>query len=569
MNDADETFDFIIVGSGGGSMCAALVVKSMGMNPLILEKTDLFGGTTAKSGGIMWIPNNRFMKEAGVEDSVEKATTYLDHVVGDHNDTPGATRERRHTYITRAPEMVDFLVDQGIKLRRHPYWPDYYSNAPGAVESGRTVYAELFDASVLGEARKKLRPNFVPVPVKTDEMWDLPLYKTNWGSKKVFAKVALRMVLAKLTGRHWQPSGAALQGRMFEKALQAGVDMRTNAAVERILTDDGGRVTGVKARIDGRERTFAARRGVLINAGGFARNQEMRDKYQPGTSAQWTGTCPGDTGEMIQDMMRIGAAVAQMDEMVGNQAAFPPENPDGIAFVVSEVAKPHSMVVDQSGERYLNENQSYMSFCQQMLARDKTVGAVPSWMVFDSEYARKYMVASTMPGSKRPQSWFDRDFLKKGDTIEELAEQCGIEPARLRASVDRFNGFVRQGKDEDFGRSDSAYNRFLGDKGHKPVASLGTIEKGPFFAYRFYPGDVGTYGGVITDTEARVLREDGTVIPGLYATGISTASVMGRAYPGAGCSVGPSFVWGYIAARHAMAQAAEPVAERELAAGAA
>jgi 3-oxosteroid 1-dehydrogenase len=294
---------------------------------------------------------------------------------------------------------------------------------------------------------------------------------------------------------------------------------------------------------------------VLINAGGFARNQRMRDKYQPGTSAQWSATCPGDTGEMIEDMMRLGAAVAQMDEMVGNQAAFPPGNPDGIALVVSEIAKPHSMVVDQSGERYLNENQSYMAFGQQMFARHKTVPAVPSWLVFDSQYARKYMVAATMPGSKKPQSWFDQGWLKQGETLEALAGACGIEPAKLRATADRFNGFARNGVDEDFGRTKSAYNRFLGDRGHTPSPAIGTIEQGPFYAYQFFPGDVGTYGGVITDTDARVLREDGTPIPGLYATGISTASVMGRAYPGAGASVGPSFTWGYVAARHAMSAA--------------
>jgi 3-oxosteroid 1-dehydrogenase len=552
MKQADETFDFVIVGSGGGSMCAALVVKAVGMEPLILEKTDLFGGTTAKSGGIMWIPNNRFMKQDAVEDSIEQAMTYMDAVVGDHNDTPGATRERRLAYVTEAPKMVDFLVEQGVKLRRHPYWPDYYSDAPGAVESGRTVFAELFDASALGEHRAKLRPNFVPVPVKSEEMWELPLFKRTWLGKMILAKVALRMGLARLTGKHWVGSGAALQGRMFEKALKAGVDMRTNAGVERLLTDETGRVTGVEARIGGKLTTIAARHGVLVNAGGFARNQAMRDQYQPGTSAEWTATCPGDTGEMILDMMRLGAAVAQMEEMVGNQAALPPENPDGIALVVSEIAKPHAMVVDQSGERYLNENQSYMSFCQAMLARNKTVPAVPSWMIFDSRYVADYMVAGTMPGSKKPMSWFDEGWLKKGDTIGDLARACDIDPARLEATAERFNGFARSGIDEDFGRGRSAYNRFLGDRSNTPSPAMGPIEQGPFYAYQFYPGDVGTYGGVITDTNARVLRGDGSVIPGLYATGISTASVMGRAYPGAGASVGPSFVWGYVAARHAM-----------------
>ena len=555
MTEADETFDFIIVGSGGGSMCAALAVKAMGMEPLILEKTDLFGGTTAKSGGIMWIPNNRFMKEEGIEDSTERSMTYMDAVVGDHNDTPGASRERRLAYITQAPQMVDFLVEQGIRLRRHHYWPDYYSSAPGAVETGRTVFAELFDGSVLGQDFDRLRPNFVPVPVKSEEAWEIGLYKTTWLGKWTLAKVATRMVMAKLTGKKWLGSGAALQGRMFHKALQAGVDMRNNAGVERLLTGESGRVTGVVARIGGEERTIAARHGVLVNAGGFARNQEMRDKYQPGTSAKWTATCPGDTGEMIQDMMRLGAGVAQMEEMVGNQAAFPPENADGIALVVSEIAKPNSMVVDQSGERYINETQSYMSFCQGMLARNKTVPAVPSWLVYDSRYTGKYMVTGTMPGSKKPKSWLDQGWLKKGDTIEELAGQCGIDPARLKAQVERFNGFAHKGKDEDFSRGGTAYDRFLGDKGNSPSPAMGPVEKGPFYAYRFYPGDVGTYGGVITDTDARVLREDGSVIEGLYATGISTASVMGRAYPGAGASVGPSFVWGYVAAKHAMEQA--------------
>lgn len=552
LNAADETFDFVIVGSGGGSMCAALVVKAMGLEPLILEKTDLFGGTTAKSGGIMWIPNNRFMQRDGVADSTERAMTYLDHVVGNHNDTPGATRPRRLAYVTQAPRMIDFLVEQGIQLDRHPYWPDYYDDQPGGLKEGRAVFAELFDAAVLGEHRAKLRPNFVPVPVKSEEMWDMPLMKTTWRGKWTMAKLALRMATAKLTGKHWLGSGAALQGRMFHKAIEAGVDMRTNAGVRRLLTDENGRVTGVVARIEGQERTIAARRGVLINAGGFAHNQAMRDKYQPGTSAEWTATCPGDTGEMIEEMMRHGAAIAQMEEMVGNQAALPPELPDRIALVVSEIAKPHSLVVDQSGERYVNETQSYMSFCQAMLERNRTVPAVPSWLVLDSQYMAKYMVAGTLPGTKKPKSWYDRGWLKKAATLCELARQLGIDPVKLEATVERFNGFAHSGKDKDFSRGGRAYDRFLGDRTQTPSPAMGPVEKGPFYAYQFYPGDVGTYGGVITDVHARVLREDGTVIEGLYATGTSTASVMGRSYPGAGASVGPSFVWGYVAANHAI-----------------
>jgi 3-oxosteroid 1-dehydrogenase len=360
------------------------------------------------------------------------------------------------------------------------------------------------------------------------------------------------MLAAKVTGKHWATSGAALQGRMLQKALQRGVDMRNNAAVVRLLSDASGAVTGVVARIDGKERTIAARTGVLVNAGGFAHNQAMRDRYQPGTSAAWTATCPGDTGEMIQEMIRLGAGIAQMEEMVGNQMALPPDNPGTLAMVVSELTKPHSIVVDQSGVRYVREAQSYMSFCQEMLARHKISPAVPSWLVIDSEYMARYMVAGTLPGSKKPQAWFDSGFLKKADTVEELARACGMDPGKLLASVTRFNELVRKGEDDDLHRGAGPYGRFLGDRGHRPSPSLGAVDKPPFYAYQIYPGDVGTYGGVITDKHARVLREDGSAIPGLYATGISTASVMGRAYPGAGASVGPSFVWGYVAANHAL-----------------
>jgi len=244
-----------------------------------------------------------------------------------------------------------------------------------------------------------------------------------------------------------------------------------------------------------------------------------------------------------------------MEEMVGNQAALPPELPGQIALVVSEVAKPHSIVTDQSGERYLNETQSYMSFCQGMLARSKIVPAVPSWLIFDSQYIAKYMVAGTLPGSKKPQAWYDRGWLKRAGSVAELAQQLGINPETLSATIERFNGFARRGKDEDFNRGGRAYDQFLGDRTQIPSPSMGPLEKAPFYAYQFYPGDVGTSGGVVTDVDARVLRKDASIIQGLYATGTSTAGVMGRAYPGAGASIGPSFVWGYVAAKHAMGSA--------------
>jgi 3-oxosteroid 1-dehydrogenase len=262
---------------------------------------------------------------------------------------------------------------------------------------------------------------------------------------------------------------------------------------------------------------------------------------------------PGDTGEMIEEMMRHGAAIAQMEERVGNQQTLPPgaEESEAKPGVQAMTASPHCILVDQTGVRYMNEGGSYMEYCKRMLERNKTVPAVPSWAIFDSQYLRKYMLAGTLPGSKKPQQWYDSGYLRNADTIESLARQINVDPGRLKSTVERFNVFVARNHDDDFHRGERAYDRWLGDPFHQPSQTLGTIDEGPFYAVPVVPGDVGTYGGVVTDENARVLRQDGSVIPGLYATGVSTASVMGRSYPGAGSSVGPSFTWGYVAAKHA------------------
>ena len=447
--------------------------------------------------------------------------------------------------------MVDFLVSQGIKLGRVSYWPDYYDERPGGSTEGRTVVADIFDINALGEWKSKLRPNFMQVPVPLETGMKVSRFKTSWAGKKAIFNSALRILKQKLTGTAIVTAGAALQGRMFQAAINAGTDMRNHAAVKELIVDESGTVVGVVAEIGGKTRRIRAKSGVLVNAGGFSRNQAMRDKYQPGTSVEWTNTTPGDTGEMIEEMMRHGAAISQMEEMVGCQITLTPGGAEVHPMIQGEISSPHSVIVDQAGMRYMRETGSYMKYCQDVFAHDKVSPCIPSWLVFDSQFMKKYMVAGTMPGTKKPADWQGSGFLKQADTLEALAKTCGMDPGNLLASVERFNSFARTGIDKEFHRGERAYDRFLGDPAHKPSPSMGPVEKGPFYAYKVYPGDVGTYGGVVTDTEARVLRDDGSVIPGLYATGISTASVMGRCYPGAGSSVGPSFVWGYLAAKHA------------------
>lgn len=552
MNQFDETVDFIVVGSGAAAFSGALKMRSCGKQVVVLEKSDLVGGTTARSGGVMWIPNNRFLKRDGIADSFEQAKQYLDTLAAEAGDAPGSTPARREQFLHKAPEMIDFLVDQGIKLDRVPYWPDYYDEKPGALEVGRCVVADIFDTNELGEWRQYLRPGFLPMPAKLSEALMIGAVKVSWAAKKVFLQVACRVVWTKLTGRRFTSAGAALQGRMLQALLKRGVDIRRQAPVRELIVDDG-KVVGVVTEKAGKPWRIEATAGVLVGAGGFAHNQAMRDKYAPGTKTRWTSAAPTDTGEMIEEMIRCGAAVAQMEERVGNQCTLPPESREGEIQQTAQsiTAKPHAILVDQSGQRYMNEGGSYMAYAKGMLMRNQTVPAVPSWAVLDSQYMDKYMLAGTMPGKRKRQSWREAGYLKQADTVEELAAQMGVDPQALAATVERFNGFVEANSDNDFHRGERAYDRWLGDFTHQPSATLGYINKPPFYAIEVYPGDVGTYGGVVTDAAGRALREDGSVIPGLYVAGVSSASVMGRSYPGAGASVGPAMTWGYIAAQHA------------------
>jgi len=343
-----------------------------------------------------------------------------------------------------------------------------------------------------------------------------------------------------------------LQGRMLLAALGAGVDIRLETPVTELLVQDG-KVTGVATVKNGQPWRIGARLGVLVNAGGFARNQAMRDKYMPGTNAEWSQTTESDLGEMHAEMERIGGVLVQMDQFVGCQTTivpgWKPGNP--MPSIQGVTAKPHAILVDQTGVRYMNEGGSYELYCEGMVKRNKTVPAVPSWAIFDANFIDQYMLAGSMVGRNKPASWKREDFLKEADSAEGLAALINVPPAALRATIDRWNGFVDKGVDEDFHRGEREYDLWLGDPLHRPHKSLGRIDQPPYYAVHVVPGDVSTYGGAITDAYGRVLREDGSLIEGLYATGVSTASVMGNVYPGAGCSIGPSLVFGYIAARHA------------------
>ena len=542
MSDWDETVDFLIVGSGGGSMCAALACVDHGLRPLILEKEDLVGGSTAMSGGIIWVPGNTLMAEAGVADSPEQGLKYLQSLVPDQ---PGSTLARKQAYVNTGPKMIDWLRGKGIPMVYCQGWSDYYDEKPGGQPQGRSLGMALFDVRKLGSWRDKLRRNFLRIPVQGVEGHHLILATRTIKGFLTAIKVGARIAKIKLLGTEYAGSGAAIQGWMLYTALKAGIDIRTECPVVDLVVENG-RVAGVIARQNGKEIRIEARKGVLINAGGFARNAEMRKLFGPQPSfTEWTASNPGDTGEMLQTVMKLGAATHGLHRAIWTIASRQPNGNLGVH--ANELAKPHLILVDKNGKRFTNESCSYMETGQNIYA----AGAVPCWAIMDSRHRAHYSWALTPP-RYTPSEWLSSGYMKKAATIEELAEKCGIDKAGLHATVDRFNGFVKAGRDEDFHRGERAYDRYFGDPTHKPSPTLGTVSEGPFYAVELYPGDVGTYGGLVTDENARVLMEDGKAIAGLYATGNTTAGVTGDVYPGAGASIGASFIFGYRAAKHAI-----------------
>lgn len=543
MSGWDEEADLVIVGSGGGSLVAAIAAADAGRKPLVLEKTDKVGGSTSMSGGVLWVPDNPVGRRAGVKDSQDQARAYLDALVGDVG--PSTSSARKDMFLRMGPQMVDYLERKGLKFLHAEGWSDYHDELPGGQPRSRSLTMEIFDANRLGpDWEPRLRRGPFDIPVRGVETRRLQLMKRGMSGKIAAAGLGLRMLRGKLMGKRYVGMGAAIQGRMLKAAFRHDVEVRLENQVCDLIEEDG-RIAGVVVRVGGKERRIRARDGVLINSGGFARNAEMRRAYGPQpSSVDWTNANPGDTGELIEIARAHGAATDLMDQAVWLVTSL---QPSGFrAFHVLDIAKPHTIIVDKAGKRFLNEGQSYMANGQAMYAH----GAVPAYAILDSRHRDWYPWGAT-PGGKTPQQWFDSGYMKKADTIADLAAQCGIDPSGLAATIERFNGFARTGKDEDFHRGDRAYDRVFADPSVKPNPALGAIDKPPFYAVEVFPGDVGTYGGIVTDEFARVLRGDGSVIPGLYATGNATASVTGKTYPGAGASIAASFVFGWVAARHA------------------
>jgi 3-oxosteroid 1-dehydrogenase len=548
----DHSVDLVIAGSGGGGMVAGLAALDCGLEPLIVEKQALVGGSTGLSGGIVWLPNNPLMRADGIADSHEDGLAYLADVVGEIGAP--SSPERREMFLTAGYEMINFLIRKGVRLVRCSGWSDYYPNHKGGNSAGRAVEGIPFNAAKLGTWSDKVQPPLAKAygfVVLTNELRSVQYFNRAPRAFAVATRVFLRSTAARIARRQTLTNGSSLIAQMLKSMIDicdGEPPVWTNAAMDDLIVEDG-RVVGARIVRDGARLNVEARKGVLLAAGGFGHNADMRRRYsgdQP-NEAQWSIANAGDTGEVLQTAMGLGAKTDLLDEAWWLPSVFIANGGTTAASLGSGRQRPGAIYVDSAGRRFCNESNSYVEVGKAMYANK----AVPCWMVFDDGYVRRYVAGANPLKRRLPLELIASGAVKRADTIGDLARQIEVPADALARTVQRFNDFAAKGLDPDFGRGQSAYNDCLGDPGYRPNAAIGPLERAPFYATKVHPADVGTCGGVITNEHAQVLDEHDRVIDGLYATGNTTATVMGRTYPGAGASIANSMVFGYVAARHA------------------
>ncbi|MFB7590008.1 FAD-dependent oxidoreductase [Streptomyces sp. NPDC056169] len=546
MNDTwDHTYDVVVVGSGSAGMAAAITARLRGLTVLVVEKTDVYGGSTALSGGAIWVPNNFHLDAAGLGDTPEKARAYLDATVGDR--VPAA---RKDAYVAHGPRMVREFHDRtAVRFVYTPGYSDYYPERLGGYPQGRSIEPRIFDFKKLGpEQRATMRRAGLPtygLTITSKDFRGLNMAGRTWAGRRTAARVGGRAVKALLTGQRLLSLGEALIARMRHSLDTLGGELWLATPLTGLVEEDG-RVTGVRVVRGGRDLTVRATGGVVLASGGFSHDQNLREKHLPApTSSAWSAAADGQTGDALEPATALGAGTDLMDKVWGAPSVVVPEGKP--FFLVADRGVPGMVIVDGAGDRYANEAAPYHEFVDAMYAHDKPgASTVPSWLILDATARSRYLFMGLLPGQPFPKPWLESGFVKKAATVEELAARIGVAPERLRATVDRFNGFARAGRDEDFHRGDSVYDRYYGDP-TLPNPNLAPLEKGPFHAIPVHPGDIGTKGGLVTDATARVLREDGTPIAGLYASGNVSAAVMGETYPGPGATIGPAMTFSWLA----------------------
>ncbi|MCC3316200.1 3-oxosteroid 1-dehydrogenase [Nocardia africana] len=555
----DREYDVVVVGSGAAGMTAALAAAHHGLRAVLIEKAAHYGGSTARSGGGVWIPGNKALEASGRPDDREEARRYLHSIIGDV-----VPKEKIDTYIDRGAEAFDFVLDHSpLQMTWVPGYSDYHPEAPGGLGSGRSCEPKPFDLKVLGAEAAKLEPPYAKAPLNVVVMQAdfvrLNLIRRHPKGMMRAMRVGARTYLAKFTGKHIVGMGQAIIAAMRKGLMDANVPVLLDTPLTKLITD-GDRVVGVEATVDGEPTIFKARYGVVLGTGGFEHNAEMREQYQrKPITTEWTTGAAANTGDGIRAGMEVGGDVGFMEDAWWGPTIFKGGKP---WFALAERNLPGAIMVNADGKRFGNESAPYVEAVHTMYGGKWGQGDgpgenIPAWLVFDQRYRNRYIFAGLQPGQRFPSRWMENDNIVKADTLEELAQRLGVPADNLAATVARFNAFAEKGVDEDFGRGKSHYDRYYGDPTVKPNPCLAALVQGPFYAAKIVPGDLGTKGGLVTDTAARVLRADGSVIEGLYAAGNSSTPVMGHTYAGPGATIGPALTFGYLAVMDIVEKARE------------
>lgn len=562
-----RAYDVVVVGTGAAGLMASLTAARRGLDVLLVEKGRVWGGSTAKSAGMVWVPGNKVIEQVGGHDNADLGRQYLRATVGDC--TSDAMID---AFLEQGSRAMDFLVAScpTLTFRNMEGYPDYWLDAPGAAHSGRGVEAGGYDTRRLGPwAELQMEGYFrpaVPMDLNSFDSADLLLAATN-------PRPVLRA--ARLLGRnlpHWigrrrmVTMGAALTAALMEAALSSGVEVHLGTGLSRLLTTDeagsDSRCSGVVLDHDGAQVEVAARLGVVLACGGFERNAQLRQQYQRHPiNGEWTVGAETNTGDGILAGVDAGAAIDNMADAIWSPViqlprtkAWTPIVIDDVErFIVPDRSLPHTLIVNGSGRRFMNEALPYCTAGQQLYGGVFGKGEgdaenLPAWLIFDQTYRNTYPFAyGHLPRIDLPREFYESGAVVRRDSLEELAAAIEVPADALRATVERFNGFARQGVDEDFHRGENEHDRFYANRYHRPNPSLGEVDRPPFYATRVYPGDIGTAGGLVIDEHARVTRPDGSVIAGLWAAGNTTKSIVGHTYCAGGTSIGAALVFGHIA----------------------
>ena len=558
--------DVLVVGSGAGGLATAVTAAHRGLKVIVAEKAPVYGGTTARSGGWMWVPCNPLAREAGMEDSKEDARRYLQHEAGNHfnADTVDA-------FLDNAPRMVDFFrQNTELKFDLGPQFSDYHPDAPGARPGGRSIVASAFDARALGAEVKRLRQpldelTFIGMMIGSQrELLHFFNVTRSVKSAGYVGFLLARYIRDRLThGRAMRlTNGNALVGRLAKSAFDKGVTIWTSAPVVEILRE-GNRVTGAIVDTPEGKTKVLASKGVVLAAGGFPQDVERRKAlfpHAPTGHEHWSPAPAENTGDGVRLGDTVGGTAVQG---YPNAAAWCPVSlvprKDGTFGTFPHFidrGKPGVIAVMRNGKRFTNEANSYHDYVQAMVAATPKGDKPESWLIADHPTLRRYGLGFAKPFPVPLAGVLSNGYLKRGKTLKELAAAIGVDGAALEATVARVNETAATGSDPDFGKGSNPYNRYLGDATVTPNPCIGKVETGPFYAVKLVPGDLGTFAGLQINGSGQVLDEDRAPIEGLYASGNDTASIMGGNYPGGGITLGPALTFGYIVGNHMADKAA-------------